>query len=324
VFGVWTLYREKNGHLTGEEELMENLRKVFDRIMKHGLRIKGAKSEIGVTSIKFLGSIVDADGIRIDPSRKQAIRDMVPPTNVTTLKSFLGVAQYCMKFIERYDLLSRPLNELTKKNVKFVWTDVHQQAFEQIKESIYNSNILHHIDYSLPLVLRVDAAKTGCGGHLVQIRTVNKVDTEGKLMYDEHGQIIQEQVEETILFFSHSFSPQAAMWSTIEQECYAIFHGVTRLQEYLLGVPFTLETDHRNLLWLSKSAVPKLVRWRLRLQEFDMDIVHVPGVTQLIADGMSRCLAMSTAQYDTKHYAAVRQCHNPYRGDPWDPWGPLQ
>ena len=293
-----------------EEELMENLRKVFDRIMKHGLRIKGVKSEIGATSIKFLGSIVDADGIRIDPSRKQAIRDMVTPTNVTTLKSFLGVAQYCMKFIERYDLLSKPLNELTKKNVKFVWTDVHQQAFEQIKESIYNSNILHHIDYSLPLVLRVDAAKTGCGGHLVQIRTVNKVDAEGKLMYDEHGQIIQEQVEETILFFSHSFSPQAAMWSTIEQECYAIFHGVTRLQEYLLGVPFTLETDHRNLLWLSKSAVPKLVRWRLRLQEFDMDIVHVPGVTQLIADGMSRCLAMSTAKYDTKHYAAVRQCHN--------------
>ena len=219
------------------------------------------------------------------------------------------MAQYCKKFVDGFDRLSQPLTALLKKSVKFVWTDIQQTAFESIKSSIYNSSILHHIDYSLPLILRVDASKAGCGGHLVQIRMVNKLDDQGKIVVDENGVVIQEAIEENILFFSHTFSAQAAVWSTIEQECFAIFHGVTRLQEYLLGVPFTLETDHRNLLWLSKSTVPKLVRWRLRLQEFDMKIVHVPGVTQFVADGLSRCLPI-VKQYDNEHFNIVRKCHN--------------
>jgi len=298
-----------------EDELLENLKKIFERLQKYGMRIKGTKSEIGARSIKFLGSIVDADGIHIDPARKQAIMDMASPTNVTTLKSFMGVAQYCKKFVPGFDKLSKPLNELTKKNVKFEWTQERQDAFEAIRLSIFNSDILHHIDYSLPIILRVDASKSGCGGQLLQIRTIDKRDEQGNLVLDEYGQPLKERVEENILFFSHTFSAQAAVWSTIEQECFAIFHGVTRLQEYLLGVPFTLETDHRNLLWLSKSNVPKLVRWRLRLQEFDMNIVHVPGATQYIADGLSRCLPIKAIKrYNQKHYNIVKGCHNAIKG----------
>jgi hypothetical protein len=90
--------------------------------------------------------------------------------------------------------------------------------------NIYNSDILHHIDYSLPIVLRVDASKAGCGGQLLQIRS--------KEVKDDKGNISVVREEETILFFAHTFSAQAALWSTIEQECFGIFHGVTRLQDY--------------------------------------------------------------------------------------------
>lgn len=296
-----------------EEELYENLRLVFQRLMKHKLRIKGCKSEIGTNSVKFLGSIVDANGIQIDPKRKQAIMDIAVPKNASTLRSFMGMAQYNMKFIEEYQELSKPLNELLKKNVKFIWTDVHQNAFEKIKIAIYSSSILHHIDYSLPLVLRVDASKAGCGGQLLQIRSVPRLSSEGVLAKDSDGNQDFDQIEETITFFSHTFSAQAANWSTIEQECYGMFYGVTRLQEYLQGIPFTIETDHRNLLWLSKSTVPKLVRWRLRLQEFDFRLIHVPGKTHYVADGLSRCLAM-TNRFDEDKFSIVRKSHNCIKG----------
>ena len=95
-------------------------------------------------------------------------------------------------------------------------------------------------------------------------------------------------IDKPIIFLSHKFSEAAAKWSTIEQECYAVYWSILQLQSYLLGRRFCVATDHRNLMYLEKSTVPKLIRWKLRLMEFQFTIKHVPGVTNVIADVLSR------------------------------------
>jgi hypothetical protein len=97
-----------------------------------------------------------------------------------------------------------------------------------------------------------------------------------------------DKEERIIEFVSHKFSPQASKWSTIEQEAFSIYYRILHFQHYLWGHHFFLQTDHRNLLWLNKAASPKVIRWRLRLQEFNFTIIHIPGKTNIYADYFSR------------------------------------
>jgi hypothetical protein len=115
------------------------------------------------------------------------------------------------------------------------------------------------------------------------------------------------------MFLSHTFSEQARKWATIEQEAFAIFYFIViKLHNILQGHHFTLETDHRNLVWLYNSETPKLVRWKLRLQEFDFKIVHIPGKTNIIADCISRLCAMSEEKLKNNEILAAY--HNAYIG----------
>ena len=96
---------------------------------------------------------------------------------------------------------------------------------------------------------------------------------------------------------SHIFSQQAQKWPTIEHECYGIIYSVTKLRDTLLGRRFLIETDHKNLLWLYKAQSAKLVRWRLKLQEYDFDIAHIPGKDNP-ADAMSRLFLLTRLDFE--------------------------
>ncbi|GKT26750.1 hypothetical protein ADUPG1_013469, partial [Aduncisulcus paluster] len=149
----------------------------------------------------------------------------------------------------------------------FVWTSECQQEFDKLIEVLISKPILAHIDYDCKLVLRTDASIDGCGGVLLQIR-------DGK--------------EEVIEYLSNSFSTAQKKWSTIEQEAYGIVYCLKRCEGYLRGHRFELQTDHRNLLYMEKSESPKIVRWRLLMQEFDYELSHIPGRDNVPADFMSR------------------------------------
>lgn len=87
---------------------------------------------------------------------------------------------------------------------------------------------------------------------------------------------------------SKAFSKAELHWSTIEKEAYAIYYCVLHLRHYLTGIEFIVQTDHRNLVYLHRAEMPKLIRWRLRLQEFTFVIEHIPGCSNIVAAVLSR------------------------------------
>jgi hypothetical protein len=149
----------------------------------------------------------------------------------------------------------------------FIWTPEAEEAFKVLKEAIMNASALSWQTESDPLVLYTDASTVGMGAVLVQ---------------EQGGQ------EVPLVFLSKKFSDAASRWSTIEQECFGLVYSIQQLKQYLLGRHFFIKTDHKNLIFLSSCQVPKITRWRIQLLEYDFTVLHIPGVSNVVADALSR------------------------------------
>jgi len=146
-------------------------------------------------------------------------------------------------------------------------------VFEELKMKMSELPRLHAIDYKLLVVLRVDASNIGVGAYFCSVK--------------------DDGVELPILFWSHKFSDAATRWHTITQEAFAIFPGMNTCRDLLLGHTFTLQTDHRNLLYMNKSESKTILAWFLHLGNFSFIIEHIPGKDNVLADALSRLFEIS-------------------------------
>jgi hypothetical protein len=254
-----------------QQSFIRNLVRVFDRLRQHQFRLKASKCRFGLSKVEYLGHMVSGEGIELSESKRSAIRNVREPSDVGQLRAFLGLANYFREFIPSYATMARPLTRLCSPKTRFTWSEVERTAFNEIKAAIISAPMLAHLDYDHEVVLRCDASLAGVGGVLLQRAGLE---------------------ERPVAFVSKAFSPTEARWTTLEQECYAIYHCITALSHHLLGHKFTVETDHKNLVYLDKATSPKVVRWRLRLQEYDFEVQHIPGRENAVADALSRCLVL--------------------------------
>jgi RNase H-like domain found in reverse transcriptase len=97
---------------------------------------------------------------------------------------------------------------------------------------------------------------------------------------------VQEGKERPCVFVSHALSEQATRWGIMELDLYALVYCMKQLTPSLLGRSFIVKTDHRNLIYLANSIIPKLVRWTVLLSEFQFSVVHIPSKENVVADGM--------------------------------------
>ena len=143
-------------------------------------------------------------------------------------------------------------------------------AFLVLKEKLCSAPVLKSPNFKLPFVLQTDASNRGVGAVLTQ--------------YSEEGE------EHPIAFWSRKFLPREERYSTIEKECLAIKLGIEAFRVYLLGRPFTIETDHRSLIWMErlKSTNNRLARWSLALQPYNFRVIHKAGKLNGNADALSR------------------------------------
>ncbi|KAG8481084.1 hypothetical protein CXB51_025832 [Gossypium anomalum] len=120
----------------------EHLRIVLQVLREKQLYAKFSKCEFWLTEVTFLGHMVSAEGIKVDPRKIEAIVEWKPPRSVTEIRSFLGLAGYYRRFVEGFSVLAAPLTKLIRKGAPFVWTNKQQEAFEKLKKVLTEAPVL--------------------------------------------------------------------------------------------------------------------------------------------------------------------------------------
>ena len=175
------------------------------------------------------------------------------------------------RFIPNFAEIAAPLTDITSNNAlnKVKWTDIHETAFNELKQAITTQPVLINPDFSKPFIVQTDSSDRGIGAVLLQ-------EKEGKRL--------------PIMFISKKLLPRERHYNTIEKECLAIVRTISYLREYLEGKEFIVESDHFPLQWLNKvkGQNQRLLRWSLLLQEFRFTVHHIKGKENGIADFLSR------------------------------------
>ena len=260
------------------DDAYRKLEIVLDRCIERNVYLKFSKSWLGFDHAKFFGYICKRGKYELSQDRKDALKAVAFPSSIKKMQSFLGAALFFKNFIPHYSTLVAPLNDMTKQSFNWdqsTWTVDYYSIFEEVKDALQSATAIYYPNYELDWILRTDASQSGVGAVLLQVVPSS----------DANSDVFQYQ---PISFASQKFSPQAVNWSTIEQEAYGIYFGVKSFSYYLRCKPFTLETDHNNLLWMEASAVPKVIRWRVYLQSFSFTLRHIPGKQNIVADWLSR------------------------------------
>lgn len=254
-----------------EHEIL--IREVLTRLGSHKLKLKPEKARLFAPEVEYLGHIISGDGIRANPSKTECVRDFPVPQNVTQVQSFLGLASYYRRFVPSFSRMAKPLHTLCKKNHPFEWTDACQEAFQKLKDELISDRVLAHADFTRQMRVTCDACGYGIGATLGQIDPI----TGG---------------ERPILFISRLLRRSELNYSTIEKELLAIVWAVETFRHYLYAntIPFLVITDHRPLVYLMEMKNPssRLFNWKLKLMEYQFEVVHLKGKMNVVADALSR------------------------------------
>jgi len=272
-FDAWSIIIFGNILLLANDadDACAKLNKFLTRCKQHNVFLKMPKSWFGFPSVKFFGYQVTYGKREMDEERKKAILEFKMPTCQREMQSFLGAALFFKSFVPNYSTIASELNKMTHKDFswnKSTWQYDYEADFERMKTALTQSVANHFPDYALDWVLRVDASDKAVGAVLFQERP------------DQFGIVVHEPIG----FASQKFSTVASRWDAFKKEAYAAYYGVHHFSYYLRGKPFLLETDHRNLLWIEKSEVPIVVRWRVYMQSFVILVRHVSGAKNTVAD----------------------------------------
>ena len=252
------------------EQHLVDLESVFKRLKDAKLKIKPKKCTFGYQETKFLGFIISRDGIKVCPSREACIRNYPTPKTPKNVRQFLGLASYYRKFIKDFATIANPLSLLTHKKAKFVWTESSEKAFRQLIKMLLSPPILVFPNHKLRFRLATDASNCGLGAVL--------------------SQISENDDEQVIAYASRTLNAAEKNYSTTEQELLAIIWACEKFRPYLFGVEFDLLTDHKPLTYLSalNLSSSRLIRWKMRLQEYSFKLIHKPGKEHVNADVLSR------------------------------------
>ena len=245
---------------------------VMTRLSESGLTLNESKCQFGLSSVKFLGHVISNKGISVDPCKVDSIVHARGPSNVSELRGVLGLVQYVGHYIPNLATLSAPLRELTRKSVTFKWTKKQEDSLQTIKRVLSASDTLAYYDRTARTTVVADASPVGLGAILVQR---------------------QGGMDKVVACGYRRLTDVERRYSQTERETLSLVWACEHFSLYLLGIEFTLVTDHKPLVHIFKNgnakSTPRLERWSLRLESYNFKIVYKSGELN-IADPMSRLI----------------------------------
>ncbi|KAM1862918.1 hypothetical protein ACFX14_003316 [Malus domestica] len=251
------------------DSCLHNLSLILKRCVETNLVLNWEKCHFMVKQGIVLGHIISEKGIEVDKSKIDLVRHLPSPTSVREVRSFLGHAGFYRRFIKDFSKIAQPLCRLLQKEVAFEFTKECTASFNQLKELLTTAPIIVPPDWSLPFELMCDASDYALGAVLGQ-----RKDKRPHVIY----------------YASRTLNDAQLNYSTTEKELLAVVFALDKFRSYLIGTKVIVFTDHAALKYLltKKKAKPRLIRWILLLQEFDIEIRDKKGSENVVADHLSR------------------------------------
>ncbi|XP_046742894.1 uncharacterized protein LOC124409358 [Diprion similis] len=269
---AWSTHQVVTGR--NETEHLKNLEEVFVRLSKAGFKLNLKKCVFFQPEIKYVGHVIDKNGLRKDPEKVKAMIEVARPQDASGVKAFIGMVNYYGKFIPRLSEVLAPLYAIQKENT-FNWSKECEKAFQTVKVELSSERNLVHFNPELPIKLVCDASKVGIGAVLLHI--------------------LADGSEKPFAYASRVLQGAEKNYAVVQKEALAIYWAVKKFYQYLMGNEFILCTDHKPLTALfgekkgiSQMAAGRLQRWALFLSGFKYSFKYIKGVDNGAADGLSR------------------------------------
>ena len=239
---------------------------MLERARQANLTQKKEKCDIRVSTLSYIGHQLTCDGVKPDPKKIRAIKEMPEPCDKKGLQQFLGMVQYVAKFIPDLSTITAPLRQLTRNDTEWSWKPEHQAAFNQLKQSLVEEPVLRYYDVTKPVTLSVGSSGTGLGAVLLQDN-------------------------QPVAYASRALTPTQTWYAQIEKELLAIVFGCEKFHDYIYGRQVNVETDHKPLQTIFQKPLHqsplRLQKMLMKLMHCDLDVEYKKAKELFIADTLS-------------------------------------
>ncbi|KAK1602191.1 hypothetical protein QYE76_018175 [Lolium multiflorum] len=279
------------------EDHVQHVREVLCILRHEKLYANLPKCTFAQNKLVFLGFVVSANGIEVDSSKVEAIHNWPTPTNVGQVRSFHGLAGFYRRFVKDFSTIACPLNELTKKNVPFVWGKAQQKAFDELKKRLTEAPLLALPDFAKTFEIECDASGLGIGGVLMQ---------NGK----------------PVAYYSEKLDGARLNYPIYDKELYALVRVLEVWQHYLWPKEFIIHSDHESLKYLKSQQTlnKRHAKWVEFIESFPYVIKYKKGKDNVVADALSRKLTLLLTRLDF-HVLGLDEIKEQYASDTF--FGPI-
>ena len=265
------------------EQLHGRLRRLLGLLQQHSVKLKMSKCAFFLSAVRFLGHIVDGEGMTPDRDKVKVLADMPAPVTIGDVRSLMGVVGFLRGYVPHIVEHLAPIQALLKKGTKITWTPDHQECKDRIVDALVSSPVLALPDAAREKAIMTDASDYAMGAVLLQRH--EKTDGTG------HENSISSQGWRPVAFMSKALTPEQARQAPTTREFFAMAEAVSKWDNELANQSqVTVFSDHRPLEALGAGG--KLNRMIMRrmddLSSLDMRVVYKPAAEVGLADWLSR------------------------------------
>ncbi|WVZ99152.1 hypothetical protein U9M48_044491 [Paspalum notatum var. saurae] len=241
------------------EVFMDDFSRKFEEMWRSRLSVELGEVSFHGKKRSCVGTHHFEKGIEVDKAKIETVERLPPPTDIRSLRSFLGHAGFYRRFIKDFSKIAKPLNYLLRKDVPFEFTDECEVAFRKIKELLVKAPIIQPPDWNLPFEIMCDAGDYAVGAVFGAERKDGRVHA--------------------IYYAGKTLNEAQVNYATTEKELLAVVFAFEKFRSYIVNSKVIVYTDHLAIKYLltKKDAKPRLIRWILMLQEFDVEIERQEG-----------------------------------------------